>query len=147
VRAPGEEGGVAAADGLEETTSREQLLHAAGQVAPQDAQARAVLADEEQRRAVGCRLGSGAGQRGRGLLELALLHQRVGEERGQRLAAVGFRLGRLASPHEGLRAEALRAGEGVSLIRSEEPLASTLLHAGRAGSVLSRIRSRSWEPT
>ena len=77
------------------------------------------------------RVGEGldAGQRGRGLLELALLHQRVGEEGsqerreeprrpprlggGERLAAIGFRLGQLASPHEGLRAKDLGHGEGV----------------------------------
>ncbi len=76
------------------------------------------------------RVGEGfdAGQRCRGLLELALLHQGVGEEGsqerreetspprlgcGERLAAIGFRLGQLASPQEGLRAKVLGHGEGV----------------------------------
>ena len=68
---------------------------------------------------LGCVLGSVAGQRSRSIVELALLHQRVGKQGshirresprrpprlagGERFAAFGFRFGQLTSPNEGLR--------------------------------------------
>ena len=129
-RAPGDEGGVAAADRLEAATGVEHLLEAADQIAVQQAQARADVGEVEQARIIfGEGLAdTGAGQRGRGFVELALLHQGLGEKGGgvaqeagrrppglaggQRLAGLGLRLAQVASQDIGLRAKELRDSEG-----------------------------------
>ena len=83
-RAPRDEGGVPAADLLEQASGLEHLLEAPGQVSAQQAQAPGAVAEEEQARAAGRSFaGPGAGQNGRGFVEPALLHQRVGEEGGR----------------------------------------------------------------
>ena len=83
VRAPGHEGGVAASDRFEAATSVEHLCEPAGQIAVQQAQAGADVGEEEQPRIIAEGLAdSGAGQCGRGIVELALLHQRLGEKGG-----------------------------------------------------------------
>jgi hypothetical protein len=114
LRAPGKEGGVAAPQLLEAATGLEGLLEPPGQVAAQHAQTRAAVGKEEQAGSVGEGLAhNGAGEGSRGIVELALLHQGVGEKRqrmprearrrrprlagGERLAGVGFRFGEVAS--------------------------------------------------
>ena len=96
----------------------------------QQAQARAHVGEEEQPRIIGQGLAdAGAGQSGRSIVELALLHQRLGEKGGgvraqeasgrpprlaggEGLAPLGLRLGQVASEDKGLRAKDLRDREG-----------------------------------
>ena len=92
-------------------------LGAAGRIAPQDAQARAAVAKKEHALTVEARLAkSRCRERGRGVVEPALLHQRVGEKgrrvpveagsrapgsaQGERLSGLGLRLEEVATPHE-----------------------------------------------
>ena len=98
-------------------------------IAPQDAQPRAAVAEEEHALAVEARLAKGDGREGgRGVVEPALLHQRVGEKgrrvpveagrlppgsaQGERLSSLGLRLEQVATPHEHEQAEDLGGGEG-----------------------------------
>jgi hypothetical protein len=81
LRAPGDHGGVASSHRLEESTHLEQLVEAACNVAPQDAKARATVAQEDDA-ALGSAVGSGAGQHGRGVVEFAVFHQSVGKKSG-----------------------------------------------------------------
>src|SRR5512132_3583618 len=102
-RAPRDEGGVPAADLLEQTSGLEHLLEAPGQVSTQQAQAPGAVAEEEQARAARRSFaGPRARQNGRGFVEPALLHERVGEE--------GGRVPREASR----RAPDLPCGEGLT---------------------------------
>ncbi len=127
-RAPRDEGGVPAADLLEQASGLEHLLEAPGQVSAQQAQAPGAVAEEEQARAAGRSFaGPGAGQNGRGFVEPALLHQRVGEKGGrvpreassrapdlpcgQGLARFGLRLAEVATPAQREGAEDLHRTE------------------------------------
>src|SRR6266516_1518201 len=93
-------------------------------------QVRADVGEKEQSRIIGEGLAdAGAGQSGRSIVELALLHQRLGEKGGgvraqeasgrpprlaggEGLAPLGLRLGEVASEGKGLRAKDLRDREG-----------------------------------
>src|SRR5436190_1475688 len=77
-----DEGGVRAADRVEVATLVQQLRQASGRVAAQDAQSRTGVAEKEQAGGFGKGLSKAdALKRGRGLVQLALLHEGVGEER------------------------------------------------------------------
>jgi hypothetical protein len=110
-------------------TNFERVLQAAGQIAGQHAQARPEVREEEQARV----LGEGPSQtdavkRRRGLIELALFHEGLGEDGGQvhrlasgrpprlggseRLAPLGLGLGQVAPQDKGLRAKHLNDREG-----------------------------------
>src|SRR5512132_4154221 len=127
-RAPGDERRVAASDEIEAAACLYELLGASGQITAKDAQPGAAVAQKEDAFAVQTGLAEGdAGQGGRGLVELALFHQRVGEKRrgvsiepsacspslaeGQRLASLCFGFAQIPSPQQHKQAKDLSGGE------------------------------------
>src|SRR5512132_1544548 len=127
-RTPGDERRVAASDEIEAAACLYELLGPSGQITANDPQPGAAVAQKEDALAVQTGLAEGdAGQGGRGLVELALFHQRVGEKRrgvsiepsacspslaeGQRLASLCFGFAQIPSPPQHKQAKDLRGGE------------------------------------
>ena len=127
VRPPRHEGRVAASHRLEAATGIEQRVEPAGQVAAQNSHARPAVLAEVRQRSVGKVAWVDAGDRVRRLVELALLHERVGLECGHErreertgspglgriagLAGLCLCIGQVASMDERLRPERLGQGK------------------------------------